>query len=231
MVPFNLDELPPVHILREINHFKEWNRKHHSKVAVHRARVQTIRLYGPFTFRVGVKYDALLDWRHLESRYHAINAACRATSRSFWSALSALHDHAKKLGVKEVWIPRPCGTDVLVYDGRGLSHRSTAHLLEDAIPNPSFHAYVVKGADTIAALKLKEREDAYRRRAGIYRAALEMAVDARLKPFVEKRLLVNREYRHYHPGVFIFTNEDRRYVVQSDEQGTLKWKDDCEVFG
>lgn len=230
MKSIDIDSIPPVRVLEELEKSKEW------ESMVGRACVDDARMERSFKNSrydgAGINWRALLDWRRLERRYHELHVFHDGYFHAFWGSLRKAWQFAKEQGTPEVWIPLPGGFNTLVYDDGGLGTRQTDDLIKKAVPKSGFRPYITQGQETIDALRLKERMDTLGRRAATYKAAFQHAVEERLTPWVlEHRRVASNKYRLFHPAVFVLSNDDRHYVIEIDRDARLRWKDsDCEVI-
>ncbi len=172
--------------------------------------------------KLGVSYERLLNWRALERRAFELQTVRRQYSETFWSGLQKLSGDDKRT----VWLPTPEGDYVNVFDGDTLGTRSTKELVDRGIRDSKLQPIVVSGETLASFHRCRMREFVYVRRASSYIFAFRQAVEFRLREFVEANLHTKSKYILYEPSTFILMNEDRTYIIRSNEHVGFTWIDD-----
>ena len=183
---------------------------------------------------LGIRPERLLDWRGLERRWSQLDDIVNQASEAVWDIYRKLSRiSTEKGGGGEVWIPLPGGESCDVFrvdkhDKRqSLGTESFKRLLERAVPDPSLRPYVVLGDDLDRLVSYKRRVETMRRRAGAYWVAFRQSMEARLEAYAtsEDNLAPIPGYNFHNPCAFVFSNDDRTYLITSNESGTLTWHD------
>lgn len=202
-------------------HIERWptsdSRLHRSARRLRNAGYRSIDIYP----------ERLADWRGLERRYYQLKATYDALCDAYWGALRSFAAVGRARDSDgQVWMPLPGGENVDVYNDESdsMTTRSFKELYDQALPRPGRKPVVVSGMELERLHRLKERRQTALKRSGPYFVAWRMAVEERLKGFVQQQVRVDIKsivlYRHC---TFVFTNDTRQHVVTSDEYGELTW--------
>jgi len=223
----NLDEQVPADLVRRINSQKRLSKMAPPPGAETRRYLNNDRVHISGSYNApGIDPDKLFDWRKLEARTSQLQERYLECQNVFWGTLKELSVKAKKAGAKKVWIYDERQPNyVQVYDDGGLCSEDYNRLVKESIGNPEKKALVIKGDAARKLNALRARELTCMRRWGVYQRAFQYAVEARLKDIVQNKLRVSEiRYHYYKKGVFSLTNEDRTYIITTDEHGVFKWE-------
>ncbi len=220
----DLDSLPCPYIDLRIAENKRWDPHFH--------RVE--RLIGSRQWKtIGFAPEKLLDWRGLERRWFQLHSCWQTASNTLWDICKKLSQYSSDSGGSGVvWAPDPQGLTCDVYEPvKGTNELLTRtnvnakELIMQAIPNPNLRPYVVGGEDLDLFHRYKRRIETMRRRSGPFHIAWRMSVEERLETYVQRpeNWVPFGQRRYCNPCAFVFNNDDRAYLVTSDENGMLKW--------
>lgn len=177
---------------------------------------------------IKIKLSRISDWRHLERRSAQLCVKYRERLNLFWSTLKDMYVLARKNGAHEVWLCEEDGQRVWTYCEYGLGNDQHDVLMKRMVDRPRSYAFIPDKAVTAEMLARYKASNVWRRRWYAYDSAFKVAVGRRLQKYLydEQQKRPYERFRRYEPRQFIITNEGRRYVVLSSEQGTLTWVDD-----
>ena len=227
----DIDSMPSPYIERRI----EENRRFRGSQRPHERFIRSNQWK-----TLGLAPEKLLDWRSLERRWFQLHHAWRSASEALWDIYVKLGKHSAEAGGGgEVWMPNPGGETCDVYGPESKHSRRcrlqtnvpAKELIDRAIPDPDLRPFVVQGDDLDLLHRYKRRIETMRRRSSPYWIAWHTAVESRLEAYAQRdenrlpfdgRTLCN-------PCAFVFSNDDRAYLITSDEYGHLKWHDEVNV--
>jgi hypothetical protein len=111
----------------------------------------------------------------------------------------------------DVFEPHGCEGDV------SMVTQSLNNIVKEHISLPDRKALVLTGDDLTRMRRLKERNDVLRKRYLTYNNAFVLAVEERLREFMETQAVAYTRYCNImSPCAFLFSNEGRRYLVISN---------------
>lgn len=220
---FNLDDLEPSELLvtikENIGSYPGWQKRLHRRDGT----------YGEPS-SVGIKFDALVNWRRLEARLERVRLIHSKWNSALWGAYSRFFALGKEHGASEVWFLID-DDYVIVYDGAVTTQR-VEELITRAKTDLKRKPFVLKDNDLIELRRIYERAKTFEKRTKPFKRAFYAAVEARLLPFVNKKMRVTTKrgagvQRQFHLGFyetyFHFTNEGREYTMKLDSQGLFEW--------
>lgn len=217
MKRLNIDDLPPVDVLKQVKHHEQWQGRP--------PRPCQLWNGGP---RNGPGYDPqkLLDWRRLEERQHQLHLRWLELTNSLWDRFRELLIRGKEWGARIVCVGNARGPEyvMIVDDDLSLSIRPIAEFVKEMSSNPEKKAYIVDEDEAQWIVTMHERSYRALRRRDVYFRAFHLAVEARLAPYVRRELVHSTKQFLYHDeAAFLVGNQGRLYVVNSDHRGCLTW--------
>lgn len=225
MKMIDIDDLPPDDLLAR------GRSNPYDDGLLNKYRARSInRIFTPFygsESGPGIDCNKLLDWRSLERRYACVKERGESIRKTFF-------DTCKKLSqnhIYDVWLLQDDGERAHVYREGYLGSEPVQELINRSTNDPDKKACVPTGEERSSLLRLLERDRTYSRRAGLWRFAFEQSVTARLVPFLKRELLYKESRWHfYKDAIFLIRNDDRQYVVASNDRGMISFNYATHVF-
>lgn len=222
----NIDDLPCEVFQRIIDDWRRFGKKRLPK----RGRLFT-RYSGQ---GVGVLPQRLIhDWRNIERRAWQLSITLDALFHTRWDMIKRASVRCKEAGGSgAVWIPSPDSEFVEVYApeedrqwGGSLHSARLDDLIKESVPDPDRKAYVPAGEELALLRRLHERAETMRKRYWAYAGAFTSSVEERLREFMYKQVTTYPGgYRVTNPCAFLFSNDDRKYLITMDrDQHKFTW--------
>lgn len=177
---------------------------------------------GRWDWRLGVRPETMRDWRGLERRLAALDAAWKVANEAFWASAASFRREEGTSAI--VSIDEPIDRILIIHDD-GYSMGNAEVTIERLIKNPhsegrfSFYPYDQGGRELGL---LHHREGRLHRAYGIYKLYFERAVVDRLSGAAKNLTFAAAGGRRfYSPTVFLVENEDRCYVFTMNHSGHI----------